>query len=66
MIYYSEPVATISTLTIQYVFGDMLWLLSLNGTTGKSFFIFFVFMRGNVRMVAYSKFSCDPVDQSVH
>ena len=51
MIYYSEPVATISTLTIQYVFGDMLWLLSLNGTTGKSFY-FVVFMRGNVRLVA--------------
>lgn len=45
MIYYSEPVATISTLTIQYVFGDMLWLLSLNGTTGKSFH-FVVFIRG--------------------
>ena len=46
MIYYSEPVATISTLTIQYVFGDMLWLLSLNGTTGKSFFIFFCIYEG--------------------
>ena len=47
MIYYSEPVATISTLTIQYVFGDMLWLLSLNGTTGKSFH-FVVFIRGEM------------------
>ena len=46
MIYYSEPVATISTLTIQYVFGDMLWLLSLNGTTGKSFLFFFCIYEG--------------------